>query len=108
MPRFICKLSEGDKTWYLEWSTIIDAPLTHGMPLDEFREYYCGEYSEEGMRGLDERMARVEAKGTSSHDYSSAEELMRGNRAGPKEESLTMAEIIEEYCKKKHPAEETP
>ena len=63
--RYIIKLSTPRGDRYLEWSTIVDAPVTYGMPLDEFTAYYRDQYGAEGMRALPERMARVEAKGTS-------------------------------------------
>jgi len=94
MPRFIVKLDQ----YYMEWSTIVDAPVTWGMTIDEFREYYRAEYGIAGMRDLDKRMARVEKNGTSAFDAMSAEDLISGNRAGPKETELAVHEVFQAYC----------
>lgn len=88
MPRFICKL-EG---LYFEWSTIVDAPVTRGMTLDEFRAYYRDEYGRGDMELLGERLARVEATGTSAHGRT-LDEVFECNRAGPNETCATKAEI---------------
>jgi hypothetical protein len=42
MGRFICKFEDKDDVYYLEWSTVVDAPVTFGMSLEEFKEYYRG------------------------------------------------------------------
>ena len=63
MPRFIVKLSEGDKEWYMEWSTVVDAPVTYGMSLEEFNKYYQEENGLRGMEDLPKRMERVKARG---------------------------------------------
>lgn len=97
MGRAIIKLSE----YYLEWSTIVDAPTTFGMKLDEFKKYYRQRYGTEGMKELPERLERVEKKGTSFHEDTSYKETIRGNRAGPDESKLSEAEIVKAYCLQK-------
>lgn len=62
MPKFIVKIAGK----YLEWSTIVDAPSTYGMTLEQFKAYYRDEYGRLSMRELEERLARVEVTGTSS------------------------------------------
>lgn len=94
MGRFIVKL-EG---YYLEWSEVVDAPTTFGMPLEEFKEYYRERYGEASMDQLEPRLERVEKNGTSSLGGWSAGDFVAGNRAGPKESSLTIEEIIKAYC----------
>ena len=104
MGKYIVKL-EGK---YLEWSTIVDAPITFGMTLEEFRKYYKDEWGRQGMNDLDRRLVRVEEKGTSAFDSESAEDTILLNRAGPKEKSLHHEEIIEFYCRRrKEPTEKT-
>lgn len=78
MPRYIVKLNG----YYFEYSTIIDAPVTFGMKLEDFKEYYQEKYGLDGMRILDERLDRVEKYGTSSCDKETADEMLSGNRAG--------------------------
>ena len=93
MPTFIVKLAGK----YLEWSTIVDAPVTNGMTLDEFREYYREWYGRAALPGLDERLARVEQTGTSNRDGETPEQLIACNRAGPNETELTLDQIVERF-----------
>lgn len=63
MGKFIIKIHDH----YLEWSTIVDAPITLGMSLDEFRAYYQDMYGRaDAMYGLPDRIARADATGTSA------------------------------------------
>jgi hypothetical protein len=101
MPNYICKIEDGDVSYYLEWSTIVDAPVTFGMSLEEFGEY----------RGEDpplgDRMERVEQKGVSSHAHANFDHLIEGNRAGKNETCFTREQIVEWYCRqRKEPEEE--
>ena len=101
MGRFIVKLVPPNSTreFYLEWSTIVDAPVTGGMELEEFKEWYREEHGRIDYDGLQYRLARVEQHGTSSIDTNETPEtIIAGNRAGPNESTLTMDEIIAAYC----------
>lgn len=100
MPRMICKLTDPKtKTdYYFEWSTVVDAPVTFGQSLEDFKEYYRNEYGQSSVRDFEDRMKRVEAKGTSSQIYDNVDELISGNRAGDDETELTKEEILEQYC----------
>jgi len=93
MSRYIIKI----KDKYFEWSTIVDAPITNGMSLSEFRSYYQSEYGENGMKNLDERLKLVEAKGISSILDHNLEEFIKYNHAGDNETRLSMNEIYEKY-----------
>jgi len=97
MGKFIVKLGEH----YLEWSTVVDAPVTFGMSLAEFKEYYRWENGERGMKELVARLERVEKKGTSSFTDVDAEDTISINRAGPNETELTRHEIHQAYCLRK-------
>ena len=99
MPRPIIKLTdpESGMAYYLEWSTVVDAPVTYGMNLIEFKTHYESEYGAAGMRDLDERLSRVQASGCSSHRFD-LDELIECNRAGPNESQISKAEILERYC----------
>lgn len=108
MPRFICKITDNDQSWYLEWSTVVDAPVTYGMTLEEFKEYYKDEYGRQGMGDLDKRLERVEAKGTSSLMHDSAEDVMDWNRAGKDGSSLSRQQLIDVYCTRIIPEGERP
>ncbi len=98
MARFLLKLSHEDKSWYLEWSTVVDAPVARFDSLEELKEYYQAEYGRSGMLDLDQRLFRVEQKGTSSLIHKSADDLISYNRAGANETCLTKEQIIKYYC----------
>ena len=93
MGRYIIKLED----YYLLWSTIVDAPITLGMSLNEFKIYYRVEYGEKGMENLSARLIRVNKKGCSGFD-TTLDRLLDINRAGPDESKLTRLEIIDAYC----------
>lgn len=101
MPRYIIKLTDAvfNKEYYLEWSTIVDAPITYGMSLDEFEMYYRTEYGESGVRELPARMERVEKAGCSSFVEDNVLDLVRGNRAGKNESELSYVDILNNYCR---------
>lgn len=89
MPTFICK-AEGR---YFNWSTIVDAPVSEPMTLDEFKVDYAAQFGSEGMRTLPERLERVEATGCSSRDGGTFESLVSCNRFGPNESELTLEQV---------------
>lgn len=93
MPKYIVKLA--DK--YLEWSTIVDAPVTQGMTREEFVDYYIRRYGETSRAEMVERLTRADATGTSALD-DTLDGILRCNRAGDKEAELTKEQIIEKYC----------
>lgn len=94
MPRFIIKLGD----YYLEYSAVADKPVTFGMTLNEFKEYYRDEYGARGYQNLDARLAHVEAKGTSARRDRTVDDTLSLNRAGPGESELTRDEIYRAYC----------
>jgi hypothetical protein len=98
LPKYIVH-HEG---WFFEWSTVVDAPVTFGMKLDEFKEYYRDQYGAHGFADLGSRLDRALTKGTSSQMGETGEELMGGyNRAGYRETHLTIPEIIKIYCEER-------
>ena len=94
MGKPIIKLGD----YYLEWSTIVDAPVTFGMSLEDFKEYYRWQYGEQGMSELDMRLKRVDAKGTSSFNDVDVDDTISWNRAGPDESCLSRDELYQAYC----------
>ena len=84
---------------YLVWSSIVDAPITYGMTLDELREYWREEYGRSGKDDLERILPRVESHGFSSPRYSSFADVIEGNRAGENESELTLDEIVEKYVR---------
>jgi hypothetical protein len=104
MPTYIIKLTdEKDNTdYYMEWSTVVDAPITYGLSLEEFKEYYQTQYGTAGMRDLGYRMERVEEKGTSAlPPFDNMDEVLKHNRAGEGETCLDKEGLLERYCRSK-------
>lgn len=109
MPRYIVRLVDRktDRSYWMEWSTIVDAPVSYGMPLEEFLEHYKNEYGEAGDRELMPRIRRVLANGTSCAQGTSVADLIDGNRAGPKEKTVDLEYILEHFCRNRDADEVT-
>jgi len=105
MPRYAMKIHDEklNKDWYLEWSTIVDAPVTYGMSLEEFTEYCRSEYGNSHMRlEFDDRMKRVEEQGSSCYfDTDGINHYFEYNRAGKNETVLNKEGILDKYCRNK-------
>lgn len=94
MARFIIKIVDPitSKTYYLEYSTIVDAPVTYGMELQKFKQWYIEQYGTSQELELNERLKRVEINGCSGHyPFDSLESILI-----VKEE-----EILRKYCLKR-------
>lgn len=67
MPTHIIKLYDAKtaRDYYMEWSTIVQVPITWGMTLDEFYQYYKEKYGTAGMVDLPNRLARTADQGCS-------------------------------------------
>src|SRR5690349_9699012 len=100
MGRTIIKFTDQTtgKEYFLEWSSIVDAPITFGMDWESFQKHYRKQYGNEGMKDLPERMDRVNKNGHSSIFSGSVEDFIADNCAGKDGTELTIAEIIEHYC----------
>lgn len=104
MPRAIMKLvdDKDNKEYYLIWSTIVDAPVTFGFELAEFREVMLVIYGTHGWSDLDEDIERADQKGISwLYGGYTADSQIIGNRAGFHEQCLSKEQIIEWYCRRK-------
>jgi hypothetical protein len=102
MPRYIIKLHDKkeNKDYYLEWSTVVDAPVTYGQSLEDFKEYYKQANGTNSMAELEERLKRVEEKGISGiAPFDDLEAEISRNRAGENETSLDLDGILERYCR---------
>lgn len=89
MSRLIVKIRD----CYLDWSTVVDAPVTNGMTLAEFRSYYLAEYGPDSEVHFEESIKLADANGASD-DYN----WRTANRAGPKETFLNEDELYQVYC----------
>jgi hypothetical protein len=99
MAGIIVKLRDGDATWYLEWFSRVEAPVTYGMTRQEFEAWYRDEYGRAGMAEFEARMERVERTGCSSAVGQTVEGLIALNRAGDGGKALTRDEIVHKYCR---------
>lgn len=105
MPRYIIKLTDAldNKDYYLEWSTVVDAPVTYGMGLEDFKKHYQQRYGTEGMRELPEKLARVEENGISGMSpFDDLQAEMSDNRAGDNETHLDLEGILDRYCRNQY------
>jgi hypothetical protein len=107
MGRSILKLETPKGPRYLEYSSIVDAPITWGLTLEVFEQYYKEEYGQQGLNGLVERMFRVEMTGSSMWG-SSLEETIRCNRAGLNGTELTIQQFTEFYGLDSNIGEQAP
>lgn len=101
MGRFIIRIEDpraGEGPWYLEWSSVVDAPITYGLRLDEFKSWYQYEYGCAGSRDLENRLARVEERGHSAQWQETLEEFICSNHAGPGGSEATLDQIWRWYC----------
>lgn len=101
MGRYIVKLADRQhKTdYYMEWSTVVDAPVTWGMTLDNFKEYYIEEYGKSSVDELEKRLLRVEERGCSAM-FDDLDSLIQTNRAKEGGGKATKTYILDNYCRK--------
>ena len=97
MGRFIVKL---DKNKYVEWSSIVDAPVTFILNKKEMLSYLDEMYGKSCYFKNRKDINLADEKGTSSFMYG-LEILKSYNRAGEKEEVISFDEIMERYKRKK-------
>ena|SRR3990167_4646337 len=95
MPRHIVLLNIEGTQYFLDWSTVVDAPVFGCKGKSDFISYYRNEY---GLQKLPERMKRVLEKGTSSMLDDSADDVIFPNKAGHNETCMTKQQIIDYYC----------
>lgn len=95
MSKHIIKVADR----YMEYSTIVDAPVTAPMTLEEFTAYYKAEYGRAEMRDLPYRLRRVDEVGTSSLLDTCWHETIAGNRAGEPDQRSLSPEEFEAWVK---------
>lgn len=93
MGKCVAKLADDE---YVEWSTVVDAPITYICNREEMKAHLLERYGTAGRP--DERIARADKRGTSWIDREETmEDLVALNRAGDDETELTLGEIREQY-----------
>lgn len=90
-----------NKEYYLEWSSIVDAPITYGLSLKEFKSYWKDEYGRRGMLELPFLLERVESFFTSERGGVTLNSYFKNNRAGKNESRLDKKGILDNYCRKR-------
>lgn len=119
MGRGIVKLANEKSEWYVEWSTVVDAPVSFGASREEVIEYmrdsafksmYMHDPEDKFVKELvekevDSRLRRLDSKGTSFIYAESADKFIRFNRAGKNETCLNKEQLIEWYCIRKQDPE---
>lgn len=98
MPRTTIKLTKDDQSWYLLWSTVVDAPVTYGMDWEEYMDFIRQEEGQEGINRLLSRKGRLEEVGVTGLGWKDVADVVTINRAGPDETELSLDEIIQKYC----------
>lgn len=86
--------------YYLEWSTIVDAPVTRGMTWEKFAKYYKKQYGREGMRDFEARIDRVEKTGISAYPpLDNLAGYFDYNQAGYDGATASKEDVIRAYCR---------
>lgn len=94
MPTHIVRLPYAGRDFYLEWSTVVDAPASPPMSLVEFTAYYRERYGAERAERPPLRMERVHATGASERGVDNVTDTVGFNRAGPDESCLLVEHIV--------------
>ena len=86
MSNALVVLRSGEEAWILEWSSMADAPLTYGIPVQKAPDT--------------ERVRRALWNGTSFIDHEiTGENYTLFNRAGEDETFLSREQLIDSYCR---------
>jgi hypothetical protein len=103
MGRCIIRVTHNRVPKYLEWSSVVDAPVTYGMTREEFKTYALAEYGrrEGGGEDFDARLDRADKTGTSAIGWT-LDDIISCNRAGPHETCATLDDIVRIYCWRKY------
>jgi hypothetical protein len=107
MPRCLVKLADDE---YVEWSTVVDAPVTYAMTRDEMADYLRGEYGAHREHETPARLDRCDERGHSAlwpgaDRANCAEAFIEGNRAGQNEREASLAELREVYARREAEAQ---
>jgi len=102
MGRYIIQIKDdaNKKDYFLEWSTIVEAPVTYGLSLEEFKEYYRHEYGESGMRELPALLEMVKQSGTSLYPpYDNLDDTLKTYDLNRDKVGDQKEYILENFCR---------
>ena len=86
------------KDCYLEWSSVVDAPVSRGVGRAEFEKYYRRVYGKRGAYDLSKRLDRADEFGVADNGWGTVDDVIEFNRAGKDGTCLTLDEIYTQYC----------
>lgn len=98
MPTYIIKHTmpnDGEERCLL-WSSIVDAPTSYGVTIDEIRDWWREEYGRSGLERLDAELARP-----TSGRVTTLSDVWVTNRAGAGETRLSIEQIVDYYFVRK-------
>lgn len=84
------------KDYYFVWDEKFKHPISHGMKKNELLEWLQVEERQDAIDSFDNRIKRADETGSSSA-YQNIDSLIKENKAGKNNESLTKEQIFEEY-----------
>jgi hypothetical protein len=95
MGRFLMKLPDER---FVEWSTVVDAPVTYSMTEAELTAWHLEEFGRrEHEQNFQDRLDRLKKFGTSLKLPESAADAAIANRAGEGEAEISLSEIAMRY-----------
>ena len=89
MSRITVKMGE----FYIEYSTIQDAPVEYGLKLEDYRKWYAEEYGRSGSSNFCIDVMRADRGGELL-----ARDVIRNNCSGDKGGKLTYDKFYRAYC----------
>jgi hypothetical protein len=109
MPRII--LYHEPTELYLEYSTVVDAPVTVAVPRDEMHSYLVKRYGEgvDGETSTDSRLDRAKAVGSSElWTTNTLEEAVYCNHAGRDGTRMSYEQFVDWFFVRRMGAESPP
>jgi hypothetical protein len=98
MSRFSMVLNDGERDWYLLYSTVVDAPVSRGMTFEEYLDFYEKSNGEKlTPEEIEEKKDLFKKNGT-DFQFEEVGSLLKCNRAGIDEQCANKEEILEYYC----------
>lgn len=108
MARYIIKITDpvDNKPYYLEWSTVVDAPVSNGMTREKMKEYLddiSADFFYTGLLSAEERLKRTDQKGCSSMDRATIDNVLTSYQycINLENEEQALEHMLNEYCRGK-------
>ncbi len=98
MGRYIVKLYQNK---YVHYSSVVDAPISYVMGREQTKAYMMQEDNQD-EETVERRIARADKIGLSAIDCDDLSGVISCNRAGPKGETITLAQMAEMYASEEY------